>query len=364
MTQNLMVQDDRDTPVATSGRVTQIRNNYRWLRARILWRLLCAGKLSAKKIVNAVYCYLALFMRWERSGWTPFVISFELWNECNESCVFCRSAEGNIYDLNPRSGDAPIRKGKLPIEVFQGIIDQTKSTLMMAVPYINGEPLLSKNIYECIRYATERRVATLIATNGVILNEQNARRLLEAGLDFLKIHISGFTRDVHNIEHRVGDVEVIKKNIETFVSLNKAGKHGTLVMLDYIAYNHNAHEIPQAKAFADRLGILFNLRPGNPRFLEDTEPSQLSKPLPQDQPCDWLWTMFAVDWNKKIYPCCESVVWGNAKAYADFIHGETSIDELWNGEEVRRWRRTHATQGRKPIDMCRYCPHDGVKFKW
>lgn len=355
--------DKAEPPNVSANGVTKIRNNYRWLRMRILLRMLRSGKLTFWKMLNAAYCYLALFLRLERSGWSPYLINFELWNECNESCLFCRSAAGDIYNLSPNS-DVPLPKGKLPMDVYKGIIDQVAPTLLMSIPYINGEPLLSRNIYECVRYCTDKKVATMIATNGMILNEANARKLLEAGLDFIKIHISGFTRETHRIEHRLGDVEVIKKNIENFVKLDREGRHGTLVMLDYITYNHNRHEIEDARAFANRLGIMFNMRPGNPRFLEDTEPKQLTKPLPQDVPCDWLWTVLTVDWNRKIYPCCEHVMWSDAKAYAEFITGETDIREVWNGEDARRWRRTHAKEGRKPIDICRYCPHEGVKFKW
>ena len=344
--------------------VTRMKTNpYLGLRVRILWRLMRAGKLTWRKAWNAFYCYLSFYLGRETSGRTPYLMNFELWNECNEACLFCRSAKGEIYNVSPRSSE-PLAKGKLPIEVYKGIIDQVAPTLLMSIPYVNGEPLLTKSIYEAIEFSTKKNVATMIASNGMILNEANGRKLLEAGLDFIKVHISGFTQATHAIQHRKGDVEVIKKNIETFVQLNREGGYGCLVMLDFIKYNHNAHEIEAAKEFARRLGILFNLRPGNPRFLEDTEPPQYTGPLPTDVPCVWLWTVLTVDWNKKIYPCCEHVMWSDAKAYAEFVMGETDIEKLWNGEEARRWRRTHTKEGRTPIEICAKCPHNGVKFKW
>ena len=42
-------------------------------------------------------------------------------------------------------------------------------------------------------------------------------------------------------------------------------------MLDYILYNHNRHEVDLAQKFANNNGILFNVRPGNPKFMEDSE---------------------------------------------------------------------------------------------
>ena len=350
-------------PAALLGRKLNRTNNYLVLRMRILFRMFRVGKLTLPKVWNATYCYIAYFLRRERSAATPFLINFELWNDCNEACVFCRSARGEIYNTNPE-GKAPMEKGKLPMEVYKDVIEQTHKTLMMSVPYINGEPLLSKDVYESISFATERKTATMIATNGMILNAANSEKLLKAGLDFLKIHISGFTQDVHSIQHRKGNVETIKRNIEKFVELNQAGGYGTLVMLDFIKYNHNLHEIETAREFADRLGIMFNLRPGNPRGMEDSEGPQGNKDLPVNQACDWLWTVLTVDWNKKVFPCCDHVTWSDAPAYETFTTGVTNMKQLWNGDKARNMRKIHSTQGRKPLPVCAECPRQGVTFKW
>ncbi len=338
-------------------------NSYMGVRMRIMLRLLLTGKLSVRKIVNTVYCYVSYFLRLKVAAKSPFLINFELWNDCNEACVFCRSSRGDIYNTNP-ANSAPMAKGKLPLDVYQTIIDQTAPYLLLSVPYVNGEPLLSKDVYAAIQHATNRKVGTLIATNGMILNEANSKKLLDAGLDFLKIHISGFTQDIHKIQHRKGNVETIKKNIEKFVELNHQSGKGTIVMLDFIKYNHNLHEIEEAAAFAARLGIMFNLRPGNPRGMESTEAPQGNKPLPVDVPCDWLWTVLTVDWNTNVYPCCDHVTWSDAPAYEQFNVGISDILKVWNGEKAQTMRTIHATQGRKPLPICAECPRQGVAFKW
>lgn len=338
-------------------------NSYLGVRAKILLRLLTSGKLSVRKVVNAVLSYVTYFLRSKTAARSPFLINFELWNDCNEACVFCRSARGEIYNTNP-ADKAPVAKGKLPFEVYSSVIDQAAPYLLLSVPYVNGEPLLSKDVYRAIQHATDRKVGTLIATNGMILNEVNSQKLLDAGLDFLKIHISGFTQDIHKIQHRKGNVETIKKNIEKFVELNNKGRHGTIVMLDYIRYNHNQHEIEAAAEFAARLGIMFNLRPGNPRGMEDSERSQVQKTLPTHVPCDWLWTVLTVDWNTNVYPCCDHVTWSDAPAYEKFEAGISDILKVWNGPNAQKMREIHSTQGRKPLPICAECPRQGVTFKW
>ena len=169
--------------------MSNITNKYTGLRTLIVIRLLLGGKLSVLKIWNAVVCYASLFLRRTKSGKSPFLINFELWNECNESCVFCRSESDDIFDCNPDGVGAPIPKGKLDYQSYLKILDSFANRLMMAIPYINGEPLMSKDIYKAIQAATDRKIGTLIASNGILLNEANSRKLLASGLDLLKVQI-------------------------------------------------------------------------------------------------------------------------------------------------------------------------------
>ena len=43
-----------------------------------------------------------------------------------------------------------------------------------------------KGIYEAIQYANSKKMFTLIASNGILLNKNNSEKLIESGLDFLK----------------------------------------------------------------------------------------------------------------------------------------------------------------------------------
>lgn len=340
-----------------------MKNSYLGLRLRILYLLVKRRKLSVRKIVNALHCYVAYFMKWRKSAPSPYLINFEMWNECNESCVFCRSKDEHIPDTNPNNAGGTIPKGKMNFDVYKDIIAQVKDYLIMSIPYVNGEPLLSKDIYNSIQWATDNKVATLIATNGMILNERNAEKLLKSGLDVIKIHISGFTREVHNIEHRKGDVEMIKKNIRNLVRLNNEGKYGMLIMLDYILYDHNKHEMAAAKAFCDELGIMFNIRKGYIKGLEHIEPAAAPEPDMSKVVCDWLWTVLTVDWNGSIYPCCDCVTFSKAPSFGTFEPGKTNILELWNGPRIVGMRNTHITKGRTPIPVCKDCTRVGVMFK-
>ena len=340
-----------------------MKNKYLSLRVRILWLLVKRRKISVRKILNAAHCYAAYFLKLRKSAKSPYLINFELWNECNESCLFCRDKDDKIFDVNPNGKGEPIPKGKLDFNIYKDIIAQTKDYLLMSIPYVNGEPLLSKDIYPAIQWATDNKVSTMIASNGVLMNERNNEKLLKAGLDCIKVHISGFTQPVHSIEHRRGNVELIKKNITHLARLNREGGYGMIILLDYIYYEHNKHELELARKFADDLGIMFNIRKGYPKGLEHLEPAGAPEPNMKDVICDWLWTVLTVDWNGSIYPCCDCVTFSNVESFAVYKPGETNILEAWNGPRIRGMRNTHITQGRDPIPVCKDCTRVGVMFK-
>ena len=300
------------------------------------------------------------------------MINFELWNECNAQCTFCRTEDGVIYDQNPApQAKASLDKGKMPLEMYQDIIEQVKDHLLLAVLYVNGEPLMYKDLYKALKFASDRGVATLISTNGELLTENNIKRLLESGLDFIKIAISGFSQDIFTVQHRNCHIEAIKENLKSLARLRDEGHYKIIVMLDYIYYEYNSHEYAQAFKFGQELGFLVNRRPGNLYRLAEEHPALALREKPREKPslpvkdlCDWPWKVMTVNWNGEIFPCCDYVMWSGQKPNATFEAGKSRIEEIWNGPAVIANRTVHLTQGRGGYDICSKCTRTGTAFKF
>jgi pyruvate-formate lyase-activating enzyme len=339
-------------------------NRYVLLRARIFWRMVRKGKVSPRKVLNTLHCFVAFALRLQRTGRVPFMVNFELSNDCNANCLFCRSAQGEIFDQNPLGPGRPIPKGRMPFEMFEELLRQVQDRLLMAVLYMNGEPLLYKDLARAVRLATDLRVATMISTNGQLLTEDRSRAILEAGIDFVKVAASGFTQEVFSRQVRRGDVEEIKANIRDFVRLNREGRHGAVLLVDFIGYAYNEHEREAMREFCDGLGVPMNVRPGNLRGLEEDEPPRAAPPLPLTVPCDWLWKVLSVNWNGDLFPCCDFPLWSGSRAYATYRVGETSVAGVWNGPLARELRRLHATDGRSTVPVCAACHRRGTAFKY
>jgi len=355
--------DQKPEPLRNSAK--KIRNRYTALQLKLLWRVIKQRKLTFCKIFNVFLCNVAYFFKYTKGSPSPYILSLELWNECNAGCLFCRDKKGKIHDINPQGKGEPIPKGKMPAEMAMNFIKQLKDDVLIAVLYTNGEPLLYQDLARVIQYATDNNVATLIASNGLMFTEENTRAILEAGLDMIKIQVSGDTQDIYSIQIRYGRIDDWKKNITMLAKMNQEGGYNTVIMIDYILYDYNKHQLPLLKKFCDDLGLMMSIRPGNPfGGLEELEPELNNETLPLKMSCDYLWKVMQVNWNGDILPCCEAVVWSESKPYDTYDEGKADVKGTWRGIEAIKMRNSMNTKGRGGMAICAQCTRKGVCFKW
>ena len=72
-----------------------------------------------------------------------------------------------------------------------------------------------------------------------------------------------------------------------------------------------------------------------------------------------------VNWNGDMLPCCEAVVWSNAKPYETFQIGKTDVYKVWKSDAAQSFRETLKTKGQiMGAAICAQCTRKGVCFKW
>lgn len=339
-------------------------NHYIFLKISLFLNALRVGKISLRKLWNVFLCSLAYVFKTRKSAPSPFILSLELWNECNAGCLFCRDAKGKIYNINPEEPVVgAISKGKMPAEMAKDIIDQVKEDVLIAVLYTNGEPLLYKDLADVVNFATQHKVLSMISTNGLLFTEENTRSLLESKIDLIKIQLGGFTQDIYSVQIRYGDVEKLKNNIRMVARLKKELQSHTVILIDWITYNYNRHQIPLIRQFCKENGLMLNFRQGNPRGgLEEKEIPLPTSTLPIS--CDWLWKAMQINFNGDVLQCCEGVIWSNIKPYTTYSTGKSRVKEIWNGPAAQSTRHLMKTKGRRSMSICKQCQRTGVAFKW
>src|SRR3990170_8074350 len=123
----------------------------------------------------------------------PISISFEPTTSCNLRCPECTSGLRAFSRAT----------GMLQKDFFKDTIDQLHKDLLYLVFYFQGEPYLNPGFLDMVKYASGKRIYTATSTNAHYLNDENARKTIESGLDRLIISIDGTSQDVYQ-QYRVG----------------------------------------------------------------------------------------------------------------------------------------------------------------
>ena len=116
-----------------------------------------------------------------RAGFnTPAVIMIRMTNRCNMRCFFCgQHGEKGAFE---HQGPGEVAK-ELSTAQWISLVQQVQE-FKPYMHFTGGEPLLRDDTADLIRYCTSRNLLTHLNTNGIKL-EENAGRLVEAGLDFI-----------------------------------------------------------------------------------------------------------------------------------------------------------------------------------
>ncbi|MFC2149728.1 radical SAM/SPASM domain-containing protein [Candidatus Auribacterota bacterium] len=336
---------------------------YSLLNTVLFYNLLMKRKLSLRKLSNMVLCGLAYSRKKSVSGKYPSILIVDISNRCNLHCVACRENPTKIYNQNTKS-DKSIAIGDMDLDLYKKIIAESKDHIMMAVLYVNGEPLMQKDLFTMLKYADQCRVPSMIATNGMLMTKERSEMLLSSGVDFIKIAVSGFTQEVYQAYHRGGNIETVKNNIADLVKTKNEMKSKTVIMLDYIVFEHNTSEINLFKDHCKDLGIFFNERAGLTQGRDGIAAhDEGNVTQPKDILCDWLWKIMVVNWDGAVMPCCEFTTWEDRLQMNEKGEKNFSLKDVWKGENYQKFRKLHIEKGRKSIPRCSDCHYQGVKLQ-
>ena len=136
---------------------------------------------------------------------------FELTDKCNLNCVHCGS------NCNSK------RNNFLDINIIKKTLDEVSKmydSKRIMVCLTGGEPLLYDDIYEVMNYSKKKKYLVGITSNGTLVDNHVAEKLVKSGLDSIAISIDGL-KDTHdNLRQCKG---VFEKAFDGIRSLKKAG---------------------------------------------------------------------------------------------------------------------------------------------
>ena len=141
-------------------------------------------------------------------------------------------------------------------DFFRETIDQLHKELTYLVFYFQGEPYLNPDFLEMVKYASSKKIYTATSTNAHYLNDANAKRTVESGLDRLIISIDGTTQDTYQ-QYRVGGhLQKVLEGAKNIVKWKKELKSKTpFIIFQFLVVRHNEHQIEEVKRFAKEIGV-------------------------------------------------------------------------------------------------------------
>jgi len=329
------------------------------LKIKLFINLISKSKITLRKLNNFIKNNAAYYLKRTTASISPSMLIVEPTNSCNLSCTSCRDGHG-IYDLVWESAPKKIPLGNIDINNYKKAIDELKDDILCCILYLQGEPLLSTNLIEMLGYAKKSRVATMIATNGMLLTSEISRQLIESDLDFIKIVISGFSQEVYGKYHKKGDVEIVKNNIRNLVKIRKERNSHLFIMLDYILFEYNTHELSLVRDFCKEIGIESITRIGFKPFKTQEGFLELERVAPSAKLCDWLWNIMILNWDKTLMPCCAFATSSSSFRLGSFDETADSLKAIWNSASYKAFRKRHIEKGRGGFLVCDRCNYGKI----
>ena len=326
------------------------------------------GKLTLRRAWNGMKVLGSYYVsKWRKKPvqWGyPVSISFEPTTSCNLRCPECPSGL--------RAFTRPT--GMLQKNFFKDTIDQLSNELLYLVFYFQGEPYLNPQFTEMVKYASSKKIYTATSTNAHYLNDDNARKTVESGLDRLIISIDGTTQETYE-QYRVGGkLQKVLEGAANIVKWKKELKSKTpFIIFQFLVVKHNEHQIDDVKKLAREIGVdqvrlktaqvydyendpngLIPINEKYSRYKKNRQGKVIFKGNDANH-CWRLWHDPVITWDGAVVPCCFD---------KDALHKlgnlrEQSFKELWHNKDYRQFR-SRVLESRKNIDICANCS-EGVK---
>ena len=168
------------------------------------------------------------------------MVAWEVTRSCNLSCLHCRASA--------QKGPYP---GEFSTDQCLRLIDDIVRFSKPVIILTGGEPLMRKDIFEIAEYGTRKGLRMVMAPNGTLINEENARKMVESGIKRISISLDGAVEESHDSFRQVdGAFKGAMRGIR------HAKEAGLEFQINTTVTKTNINEIPAILDLAMQLGAV------------------------------------------------------------------------------------------------------------
>ena len=170
----------------------------------------------------------------------PIAVVWNFTNQCNLRCSHCYvDAENSLDSCELSTRDC--------FEVVDKIVEADVAELN----FTGGEPLVRKDFFEVARYAREQQLNVTLASNGILLTEENVLKLKKIGVSSVNISLDGVSPKNHErIRNAKGSFDLTVKGIINSVKYGNFSE----VIVNTTLTKFTIQEIPKIYEFVKKLG--------------------------------------------------------------------------------------------------------------
>lgn len=285
----------------------------------------------------------------------PYTCVLHMTNVCNFKCIYC------AHSCRPAGLNSEFMSWetfKKCVDDLAGFPEKLKLLLLCGL----GEPLAHPDIAKMVAYAKEKKVAETvrIITNASLLTHEMSDRLIDAGLDHLKISIQGLDDGTYK---EMCGTNIPLANIMDNIAYFYHHKRQTIVNVKIVAdaFKRGGDEQKFYSMFNDICDVM-NVEHISPYqelvdYSELTDGKFVAQADASEKPCRICYSpfyMMSVYEDGTIVPCC----YISFESYKKLSLGNVSqinLAECWNSDVFDQLRLRLLCDERKQMPICADC---------
>jgi len=295
--------------------------------------------------------------------------------QCNHKCVFCEWFSPLVKEKRPQVTSPDF----LSADVYRKLVSDLSElgTKVIMIGNIE-EPFLDNQLIEKIRYTKQQNLKCYLITNGSLISEKIAEKIVDLKLDYLNVSLNAGTSQTYPRIHTSETQETFERIVSMVSRIEKIkeNKHTIFpqIRMSMVVCNRNYRDIVNFVKLSQEIGVKsvlikrfvsitkeivdeVELTPSEEeetrRYLaqalefarehninvdmEWTEWTVAQKnQLGKSMPCYYGWLFSVIDADGSLYPCCfqnrsQSSAIGNIK--------EEDFRTLWFSKKYQNFRK-------------------------
>lgn len=269
----------------------------------------------------------------------PTMIRIEPAAGCNLRCPLCRTPFEKV-----KKG----QKTLLSFGDFKTIFAKLKRSVLRLTFYMEGEPLLNKELFDMVHYAKRlSSVYTSLSTNLTLARTETIEKMIASRLDFLSVSLDGFYQHSYQRYRVGGKVDDVLHAIKKINRQKKTSNQKLpIVEVNMIRFKYITRlEENELRHFCKQNGVdRFVTRPEQYGLWGSYQRSSQQRPSCK---CYWPYLSMSIDVSGNVFTC--PIAYEQKISAGNLL--QQSLTEIWNGPFYRAVRRYLATDNDERRDL-------------